>query len=232
MALTLYIGNKRYSSWSMRPWVLLKALDIPFDENLNLFQAGMRQPQFDAFSPSSKVPCLHDAANSTVVWDSLAIVEYIAEQRPGAWPEERAARAFARCAAAEMHSGFAALRNECGMNVGLRVDMGGTLSEGLARDLSRLSRLFDEGLSRFGGPWLAGRDFSAVDAFFAPVASRCKTYGLKLDGAAAADYVDRLFEHPAVQAWVREGIAETAREPMHEEESTQGGRKVLQDLSK
>ena len=212
----------------MRPWVVLKAFDIPFEEQLHLFKPGLRQPEFLAFSPSGKVPCLRDAERNIVVWDSLAIVEYLAEIHPGLWPQDLAARTFARCAAAEMHSSFNAIRDECSMNVGLRIDMGDTVSEGLRRDLARLSELFNRGLSEFGGPWLAGSNFTAVDAFYAPVASRCKTFGLKLEGPAA-DYVERLYEHPAVQAWVQEGIKETAREPGHEED-TVAGRRILEDL--
>ncbi|KFH42026.1 hypothetical protein ACRE_072660 [Hapsidospora chrysogenum ATCC 11550] len=246
MTYTLFIANKRYSSWSMRPWVLLKALDIPFEEKMNLFGAGYRQPQFQAFSPTGKVPCLHDSSvnvdnggegGQLVVWDSLAIAEYLADKgHEGVWPAAAgrdkglAARTFARCAAAEMHSGFTSIRDECSLNVGLRIDMGGSLSEGLQRDLARLDALFKEGLERFGGPWLAGPNFTAVDAFFAPVASRCKTYGLALEGPAA-EYLDRLFEHPAVQAWVQDGIKETAREPDHEEDCVRG-RTILEDLCK
>lgn len=231
MAYTLYIGNKRYSSWSMRPWVLLKALDIPFDEKLNLFKPGERQPDFLAFSPSGKVPCLVDGAGGSItIWDSLAILEYVAEKYPAVWPKDASARAFARCAAAEMHSGFGTIRDECSMNVALRIDMGETLSEGLQRDIARFNTLFKEGLEKHGGPWLAGKDFTAVDAFFAPIASRVKTFGLKLDGPAA-EYIERLYEHPAVQAWIQEGIEETAREPDHER-NTVRGRTVLEDFSK
>ncbi|EXK82572.1 glutathione S-transferase [Fusarium oxysporum f. sp. raphani 54005] len=163
MTYSLFIGNKRYSSWSMRPWVLLKALEIPFDEKLNLFKPGLRQPDFLAFSPTGKVPCLHDGETSIVVWDSLAICEYIAEQYPAAWPTNAAARAFARSAAAEMHSGFDAIRDECSMNVGLRIELG-TPSEALQKDINRFNELFKEGLDKFGGPWLAGDKFTIVDA--------------------------------------------------------------------
>lgn len=230
MTYTLYIGNKRYSSWSMRPWIILKALDIPFEEKLQLFRAGMRQPQFLSFSPNGKVPCLHDTADgrSIVVWDSLAMIEYVAESHPGVWPSDAAARAFARCAASEMHSSFSAIRDECSMNVGLRIDLG-TVSDALQKDLDRLSALFKEGLDKFGGPWLAGGEFTAVDAFFGPVASRCETYGLKLEGTAQA-YLERLFEHRVVQLWVQDGKKESAREPMHEEDCTRG-RTVLEELS-
>jgi glutathione S-transferase len=232
MAYTLYIANKRYSSWSMRPWVLLKALNIPFEEQLHIFVDGLRQPQFNAFSPSGKVPCLH-APGGLVVWDSLAIAEHLADAHPGVWPsatERPAARVFARCAAAEMHSGFPAIRNECSMNVGLRIELGGPPGEALQRDLDRLTALFKYGLEQFGGPWLAGPEFTAADAFYAPVASRCATYGLELGDEAAQEYVERLMNHPAVQEWVDAGIRESEREPGHEEDCTRG-RTVLEDLS-
>ncbi|KAM0228008.1 hypothetical protein ACHAPO_011033 [Fusarium lateritium] len=229
MTYTLFIGNKRYSSWSMRPWVLLKALDIPFEEKLNLFKPGLRQPDFLAFSPSGKVPCLHDAETSIVVWDSLAICEYIAEKYPAAWPSDISARAFARCAAAEMHSGFDAIRDECSMNVGLRIELGEP-NEKLQRDIDRFTALFEQGLEKFGGPWLAGDKFTIVDAMYAPIASRFKTYGIELTGASK-EYVDRLFEYPVVQEWIQGGIKETSREPFHEEDCLRG-RKMLKDLTK
>ncbi|KAK0391905.1 hypothetical protein NLU13_1403 [Sarocladium strictum] len=238
MPYMLYIGNKRYSSWSMRPWVLLRALDIPFQERLQIFEPGMAQPQFAAFSPSSKVPCLHhvrsldDGQNPVVVWDSLSIVEHLADVHAGVWPgvDRPAARAFARSAAAEMHSGFAAIRDECSMNVALRLESGVAPGPALQKDLDRLTALFVHGLATFGGPWLAGAEFTAADAFYAPVASRVKTYGLRLGDGLAREYVDRLFDHPAVREWVEAGIRETAREPMHEEDCLRG-RKLLRDLS-
>ncbi|OAA56793.1 glutathione S-transferase-like protein [Cordyceps fumosorosea ARSEF 2679] len=231
MSYSLYIGNKRYSSWSMRPWVLFTAVGVPFDEKLHIFQPTQRQPEFIAFSPTAKVPCLHDTSSSSsspvVVWDSLAICEYVAETHPAVWPADRAARAFARSAAAEMHAGFPAVRDQCSMNVGLRIEFG-PVGADLQAELDRMAALFVEGLERFGGPWIAGPSFSAADAFFAPIASRLKTYGLAIPGKAG-EYVDRLFEHPAVQRWVKEGIAEDSREPFHEEDCVRG-RKILQDL--
>ncbi|KAK2590282.1 hypothetical protein QQS21_012035 [Conoideocrella luteorostrata] len=230
MTLSLYIGNKRYSSWSMRPWVLLKALDIPFEEKLQLFKPGQRQPDFLKFSPTGKVPCLYDSEQKDVgIWDSLAICEYIAEKYPAAWPRDPVARAFARSAASEMHSSFAAIRDECSMNVALRIELGEP-SDALKKDLARFAALFKEGIERFGGPYLAGGTFTVADAFYAPIASRCKTYGIELEGPAQ-EYIRRLYEHPAVQAWIVEGIRETEREPFHEEDCVRG-RKVLEDLCK
>lgn len=231
MTYTLFVGNKRYSSWSMRPWVLLKALNISFEEKLQIFQQAQRQTQFLAFSPTGKVPCLYDggASKPISVWDSLAIVEYIAEAHPSVWPSDVEARAFARCATAEMHSGFSAILNECSFNVGVRIEMEPP-GEAFQRNVTRLDTLFQEGLERFGGPWLAGSEFTAVDAFFSPIASRFKTYGVKLEGPSQA-YLNRLFEHPSVRQWVQDGIKETAREQNHEDECLKDGRKLLEDLS-
>ena len=129
-----------------------------------------------------------------------------------------------------MHSSFAGIRDECSMNVALRIELATPLSAALAKDLARLSALFNDGLRRFGGPFLAGADFTAVDAFYAPVASRCQTYGLELEGPAG-EYVKRLLEHRAVKAWIEQGISETEREPSHEDDCVRG-RKVLEDLAK
>ncbi|KAF4873500.1 Glutathione S-transferase 1 [Colletotrichum siamense] len=228
MVLELYIANKRYSSWSMRPWVLLKALDIPFEERLQLFSPGYRQPAFLSFSPSGKVPTLVDG--DITVWDSLAIAEYVAESHPGVWPQEsKAARAYARSAAAEMHTGYEALRDQYSMNVALRIESGPPDAD-VQRNLDRLEQVWTEGLKKFGGPWVAGKEFSAADAFFAPVATRIQTFGLPLKDPEAKAYVERLLEHPAVKQWIEEGIAEKAREPSHEVDVLRG-RKVLKDLS-
>lgn len=232
MTYKLLVGNKRYSSWSMRVWVLLKALDIPFEESVHCYvKPPPGQFAFHAISPTGKVPCLHDASSSAslLVHDSLAIVEYVAEDYPRVWPADRAARAWARCAAAEMHSAFGSLKTECSMNVGYRVEMVEPLSDGLRQDLARLVELFEEGLGRFGGPFLAGPAFTAADAFFVPVASRLQTYSLELDSGPAAEYIKRLFAHPAVQAWVEGGLAETEREPTREEGCLKG-RKLIQNL--
>jgi glutathione S-transferase len=230
MTYKLYIGNKRYSSWSLRPWAVFKALDIPFEEKLQLFKPSAQQVGFLEFSPTGKVPCLVASTHgpSITVWDSLAIIDYVAESHPGVWPSDAAARAWARSATSEMHSGFSTIKDECGFNVGLRIELNAP-SDALQRDLARLSALFKEGLDKFGGPWLAGSKFTAVDAFYAPIASRYKTYGLQLEEPAKA-YLDRLFEHPAVQLWVEAGIKETQREPHHEDDCVRD-RTVLKDLS-
>jgi len=224
----LYIGNKNYSSWSLRPWLLMRALDIPFEERLVPFVPGGYGASWEAFrrfSPTGLVPCLHDDA--TVVWESLAIVEYLAERHTGVWPGTPQSRAWARAATAEMHGGFGALRNTCTMNVGLRIRLHAT-PPALVRDIARLGELWSEGLMRFGGPFLAGDAFTAVDAFFAPVAFRIRTYGLALDDAAAA-YAQHLLTLPAMRRWEADALTETWREPGHETEAREVGT-ILEDL--
>jgi glutathione S-transferase len=221
----LYIANKNYSSWSLRPWVLMQEVGIPFEERLKPFAATNNWERFRQFSPAGMVPCLHDGA--TVIWDSLAITEYLAERHPRVWPADAEARAFARCAAAEMHSGFGALRSTCSMNCGLRVRLHET-SPALRRNLDRLAELWGEGLSRFGGPFLAGSAFTAADAFYAPVAFRVQTYGLKLAGVAG-EFARRLLDLPAMKSWYAAALQEPWRDEAHETEASEAGT-VLQDL--
>jgi glutathione S-transferase len=211
----LHIGNKNYSSWSLRPWVLMKAVGIDFEEKLHRFGAGFAADAPD-FSPSGKVPCLVD--DDTMVWDSLAIIEYLAERHPklGVWPADAVARAWARCAAAEMHSGFTNLRGQHGMNIGVRVTVA-KRSPDLLADIARINGLWNEGLARFGGPFLAGGQFTAVDAFFAPVVFRFQTYGVPLTGAAA-DYAKLMLTHPAMREWETDALAEDFRDPPHDAE--------------
>jgi len=142
---TLYIANKNYSSWSLRPWLLLRELGIPFEEKLVRFTSDSNWETFRMFSPSGQVPTLHDGR--TVVWDSLAITEYLAERHKGVWPEDNTARAWARCAAAEMHSGFTVLRTRCSNSCGVRVELREIPSE-LQRDIGRINELWNEGLDR------------------------------------------------------------------------------------
>ncbi len=222
---TLYIGNKNYSSWSLRPWVLMREQGIPFQEMLMRFTPGSSWDAFRAFSPTGRVPCLRDG--NTAIWDSLAIIEYLAERHPGVWPANAQARAWARCAAAEMHSGFSALRNRCSMSCGVRIQLN-EITPDLTKDIARLDELWAEGLSRFGGPFLAGDHFTAVDAFFAPVAFRAQTYYLDFAGPSA-EYLARLLALPSMQSWYQDALAETFREPEHENESLRAG-VVLQDF--
>jgi glutathione S-transferase len=215
----LYIANKNYSSWSLRPWLLLRQLQIPFTEQLVPFEGAATFQSFRNFSPTGRVPCLIDG--DTVVWDSLAITEYLAEQHRTVWPAAAAARAWARSAAAEMHSGFTELRQRCGMNCGLRIRLH-EITAGLQRDLGRIDELWSESLQRFGGPFLAGAEFTAVDAFFAPVAFRIQTYSLQL-GAPAAAYAARLLELPAMRSWYQDALAERWRDVDHDQEVAQYG---------
>ncbi|MGA9657721.1 MAG: glutathione S-transferase family protein [Asticcacaulis sp.] len=215
----LHIGNKNYSSWSLRAWVLLKALDIPFHEHMHYFQPD--NAAFKAFSPTGQVPCLQEGA--ITVWDSLAIAEYIAEDHARVWPAGREARAYARSVAAEMHGGFTTLRNMCSMSVGVRVKMHDT-PPALLKDLSRIDSLWTDGLSRFGGPFLAGDSFTAADAFYAPVVFRVQTYGLGfILSHAARAYVDHMLAQPAMQQWYADGLAEAVRDASHEDEIVQFG---------
>jgi glutathione S-transferase len=221
----LYIANKNYSSWSLRPWVLMRELDIAFDERLVTFEASGSFTKFRSFSPSGKVPCLQDG--DTTVWDSLAIAEYLAERHQGVWPADAKARAWARSAAAEMHSGFGALRERCSMSCGIRVRLF-EMPDTLKQDLARLSELWGEGLRRFGGPFLAGERYTAVDAFYAPVAFRMQTYGLDL-GPDANAYAARLWDLKSMQEWYASALAETVRDWPHEEETKRLGT-LLADL--
>ena len=215
----LYIANKNYSSWSLRPWALMRELAIPFEERLVPFEKNGAESAFQKFSPTGQVPCLHDG--ETVVWNSLGIVEYLAERHDGVWPKDARARAWARCAAAEMHAGFGTLRNICTMNCGIRVRLE-TSPPSLLRDVARINALWNEGLTRFGGPFLAGAAFTAVDAFFAPVAFRVQTYGLSLDANGAA-YVARLLALPSIRSWEAAALAETWRDEEHEIEARTAG---------
>jgi|SRR5690606_2278427 len=221
----LHIANKNYSSWSLRPWVLMRELGIAFEERLHVFEAGSNWDAFRRFAPNGKVPCLIDGDQA--IWDSLAIVEYLAERHGDVWPRDARARAWARCAAAEMHSGFGVLRERCTMNCGIRVKLHDMPAD-LQRDIARVDELWTEGLRRFGGPYLAGERFGAVDAFFAPVAFRVQTYGLQLS-QTASDYAARLLALPSMRSWYEAGLAEPWRETDHEAGVRVTGT-VLEDL--
>jgi glutathione S-transferase len=199
MSLSLFIGNKAYSSWSMRPWLLMRALDIPFEERLvPLYVEGSRQKMLGE-APTGKVPVLRDG--NLAVWDSLAIIEYLAEKFPdkNIWPKAALDRARARSLCAEMHSGFQALRKNCPTN--FRRDRRAApleIDDDARGDLARLEKIFSERQ----GPLLFG-DFCAADAFFAPVASRLDVYRLPLAAPARA-YCDAILALPAFRQW-REG---------------------------
>ncbi|WP_088311440.1 glutathione S-transferase family protein [Novosphingobium sp. B 225] len=218
MTYTLITANRNYSSWSLRPWVLMKALGIPFEDRLEPFTKPDNYEDFRKFSPTGQVPVLIDGAR--VIADSLGIALYLAERHPGVWPADKEARVFAQGAVAEMHGGFGHLRNDCTMNVGVRVQPK-PMSEGLRRNVARVREIFEQGLAQFGGPWLAGAEFSAADAFFAPVAFRIRTYGLDVGKGQA--WVDHVLAHPAMLDWEAQALAETWREESHEEELAAAG---------
>ena len=212
--MQLYIGNKNYSSWSMRPWVLLTQAGIAFDEVLVRFDAFTPDSQFKAalkpVSPTGKVPVLVDG--DLVVWDTLAIAEYLAEQFPAKqlWPQDKAARAQARSLCAEMHSGFGGLRSACPMNIEAELAQAGALiwrdNAAVRADVARLVTMWRACLNRHGGSMLFG-NFSVADAYFAPVCTRLVTYALPLPDDIAA-YVQQVMALPGVAAWVKEARAE------------------------
>jgi glutathione S-transferase len=212
--MQLVIGNKNYSSWSMRPWVLMKALGIPFDEKRFSFRLGMGAGFGDAvaaFSPARRVPVLVED-DGFAVWDSLAIAEHLHERFPGrgVWPVDLKRRSRARTLCAEMHAGFGALRSQCPMNIEARLPDAGARAyaahEGLRHDLARIDAMWGEALDASGGPYLFGA-FSNADAYYAPVATRIRTYALPV-GSAAQAYADRLLATPAVAAWIHDALAE------------------------
>jgi glutathione S-transferase len=208
MSLTLFIGNKAYSSWSLRPWLLMRALDIPFEEVVvPLYVEGSREKMLRV-SPTGKVPVLRDG--DFVVWDSLAIVEYLDEKFPDRciWPQEPRARARARSLCAEMHSGFQDLRRNCPTNFRrARRASPLPLDEAARADLSRIETIFAETPVMRGGAFLF-ESFSAADAFFAPVISRLDTYALELRPAARA-YCDKVLTLPAFRQWRDKAKAES-----------------------
>jgi glutathione S-transferase len=214
MTYALITANRNYSSWSLRPWLLMTMLGIPFEDRLEPFAATSNYDAFRSFSPTGQVPVLIDG--SRTIWDSLGIALYLADRHEGVWPADEAARAWAMCAVTEMHGGFSALRNDCTMNVGVRVKPK-PMSAALQRDVARISELWTQGLDSFGGPFLAGANFTAADAFFAPVAFRVRTYGLDV-GHAGAEWVHNMLTLPAMIAWENDALKESWREVGHEEE--------------
>lgn len=209
MGLKLVIGNKNYSSWSMRPWLALRANNIPFDEVfIPLYTGEADKKRILSFTHSGKVPALIDG--DVTVWDSLAIIEYVAERFPQTrlWPEDPARRAHARSISAEMHSGFAALRNECGMNLHRPVGPV-ALSADTKANIARIEEIWLECRARYGksGPFLFGA-FSGADAMFAPVVHRFRTYAIEV-ALEAKGYMATMMALPAFQQWTREGLAET-----------------------
>lgn len=207
MSLTLVIGNKNYSSWSMRPWFALKAAGIPFSEIVVPIYRPESKAKLLGFSPSGKVPVLIDG--DVTIWDSLAIIEYVAELHPeaGLWPQDRASRALARAVAAEMHSGFTALRGECGMNIH-RPARARPLSEEARANIMRIQDLWGECRTRYGhhGPFLFGA-IGAADAMYAPVVWRFVTYAVDVTPVVRA-YMEAMQAVPAWQEWKDAALSE------------------------
>ena len=224
--LTLVIGNKNYSSWSMRAWVLMRQRGIAFTELMLRFDSFDQDSQFHhalrELNPAGKVPVLLDQGDGTLaVWDTLAIAETLAERFPELhlWPEDSAARARARSVAAEMHSGFGNLRRHCGMNIEAHLPQVGALlwrdQPGVRADVARLVRMWTDLLQAHGGPMLFGDRFTIADAFFAPVCMRLNTFCLPVPPHIQA-YVDRVTALPAVQEWIAGALQEQDFRPFEE----------------
>ena len=209
MTPKLHIGDKNYSSWSMRPWLALRVGGIAFDEMMHALPEMGGKPAFGALSPNAKVPAL-DLGGGVVIAESLAICEWAAEQQPSLWPEDATARALARAASAIMHSGFANLRNDAPMNIRRRSDASRMTADGLA-DAARVDALWREWLARSGGPFLFGR-WSIADAMYAPVVTRFVTYAIPRSDVAQG-YLDRMWAEPNFAAWVDGAEAETRQLP-------------------
>ncbi|CAG4904171.1 glutathione S-transferase family protein [Paraburkholderia saeva] len=212
--MKLVIGDKNYSSWSMRPWLVLKHFGIPFEERTIELQEADSTTSILALSPSGKVPCLITDDN-VPVWDSLAICETLAEQFPqhAMWPRDAAARAQARSVSAEMHSGFVGLRSSMWMNIRASFPGKGATPEALA-DIARVDALWCDCITKHGGPFLFG-DFGIADAMYAPVVMRFNTWQPALSEVASA-YARRVTEQPAVRAWIDDALRETHRVPHYD----------------
>jgi glutathione S-transferase len=212
--IKIAIGNKRYSSWSLRPWLVLEHFGVPFEEIV----IGLDLPDTDRrireLSPSGRVPAIMDS--SLTVWDSLAICEYLAETHPGCgmWPKDPQTRGRARSVSAEMHSGFPNLRNDCSMKI-LETFPPAKLRPETQAEVDRIKAIWSECLAKSGGPFLFGGHFCIADAMYAPVVSRFRTYGLPAEGAVKA-YLDTIWNLPAMQAWVEGARRETLRAKRYE----------------
>jgi glutathione S-transferase len=212
--LTLYIGNKNYSSWSMRPWVMLKQAEIPFTEQMVRFDSFDGDSRFKQailkVNPAGRVPVLVD--DGLAVWDTLAIAEYLAEKFPDRhlWPRDARARARARSVCAEMHSGFGALRSNCPMNIETSLPLAGAIAwrdqAAVRSDVQRIVGMWSQLLEENKGPLLFG-EFSIADAYFAPVCMRIKNYALPVPGHIT-DYIRRVCALPGVKAWIEDALAE------------------------
>lgn len=203
----LYIGNKNYSSWSLRPWLLMKHFGIPFTEHMVSVAGREYNAALKPLAGNARVPCLHD--NGFAIWESIAIAEYLAELHPQMWPADPKARARARSVSAEMHAGFGALRTAMPMSLKLKLK-GKPASPAVQRDIDRIAEIWVEARTQFAsgdGPWLFG-DFSVADAMYAPVAWRLHIYNVDLPPVAAA-WRDTVLNHPAVREWYAAALLET-----------------------
>ncbi len=212
--LTLVIGNKNYSSWSMRPWLVLKAFGIPFEEIRILLGRPDTTALISEYSLAGKVPVL--ISKDITVWDSLSICEFLADQYSSLplWPQDVAARAHARSICAEMHSGFSALRFDMPMNIRAALPGKGR-TMGAQADIGRICEIWEDCLARYGAHGYLFGSFSIADAYFAPVVMRFRTYEVSLAPALQA-YVERVIQHPAVAQWIREAEAESEVFPAHD----------------
>jgi len=213
--LKIVVGNKKYSSWSLRPWLVLKHAGLPFEEIVVPLDMPDTAENIRKYSPSGRVPALIDG--DLTVWDSLAISEYLNEKFPdkALWPKDPAQRARARSVAAEMHSGFANLRTDCSMKIVQQVPHKELRPETQA-EVGRIVSIWEDCLKRSGGPFLFGKQPCIADAFYAPVVSRFRTYSIPVSGAAKA-YCDTVWAWPALQAWVADAQRETLRAKFHED---------------
>jgi glutathione S-transferase len=205
--LELYIGNKNYSSWSLRPWLLLKHFGIPFREHMVSVAGRDYNPLLKPLAGNARVPCLHD--KGFLVWESIAIAEYLAEQHPKMWPADRQARARARSISAEMHAGFAKLRTAMPMNLKLKLK-GKPASPEVQRDIERIVEIWEEARSTFAtgdSPYLFG-NFSVADAMYAPIVWRLHIYNVALPPLAAA-YSAAMLAHPAMREWHQAALLES-----------------------
>jgi glutathione S-transferase len=222
--MKLVIGNKVYSSWSLRPWMVLKAFNIPFEETVIPLRAANTRDLILPHSPSGKVPALTDG--DVTVWESLAVIEYLADKfpDPAIWPRDQKARAHARCISAEMHAGFMELRKACSMDV-TKTFAARPRSAGVMADVARIEAIFAEAKGKFGGnrPFLYG-GFTAADAMYAPVLTRLRTYAIPVS-TSTQGYMDAVLGHPAYQEWVAGAVAEPWRIDNGDAEET-----LVQDL--
>jgi glutathione S-transferase len=203
----LFIGNKNYSSWSLRVWLLMKHFDIPFVEHMESVDGRDNNPRLKDLAGNGRVPCLH--VDGFQIWESLAIAEYLAERTPGMWPADSRARARARSVSAEMHAGFTSLRSAMPMNLKFKLK-GKPAAPDLQKDIDRVVAIWEEARAGFAdaaGPYLFGA-FSIADAMFAPVVWRFHIYNVSLPPASAA-YRDAMLAHPAMREWYAAALKET-----------------------